>query len=277
MTKIKWKGIKKNWAAIIVIICVAFCLFTFYIYFAWFHNNGISKKTTDWGTFGDYISGIIGTIISLFSVFLIYLTYTNQVENSRLQQFETTFFNLLQNQREILKSIKGYIETYSDVSRGEKEGSEYINTISFLINHGFDGAIARYVNYGQVIDNNLLENKEQSYETIDRNYKIIYKDKQAELGDYFRHLYHILKYVDESKIENRKKYTDIIQAQMSDNELYVTFYNGISEYGNKRFLPMLDKYYFFENIRSRGEIFDKHKKFFYPKTPFKYHAEKHTN
>ncbi len=63
---------------------------------------------------------------------------------------------------------------------------------------------------------------------------------------------------------------------MSDNELHVTFYNGISEYGNKRFLPMLDKYHFFANITSRGEIFDKYKKLFYPKTPFKYHAEKRT-
>lgn len=32
---------------------------------------------------------------------------------------------------------------------------------------------------------------------------------------------------------------------MSDNELHVTFYTRISEYGNKRFLPILDKYHFF--------------------------------
>ena len=262
-------------------LVLSFAAYTFYKYYTAFHDNGISKDTADWGTFGDYIGGIIGTILSFFSIVLIYATYKNQVENSRLQQFETTFFNLLQNQREILKSIKGYIETSSIVSRGEKasgykEASEYIKTISYLINKCFDGATGRFVDDEHRTDTTVLENKEHFYERVNRSYKKIYKDKEAELGHYFRHLYHIFKYVDESKIENRKKYIDIIQAQMSDNELHVTFYNGISEYGNKRFLPILNKYHFFENLTSRGEIFDKHKKLFYPQTPFKYHSEKHT-
>jgi hypothetical protein len=145
MAKINWNEIKKNFFVIIVFTCVILCGYAFYKYYIAFHNNGISKKPTDWGTFGDYIGGIVGTILSFFSVVLIYLTYTSQVENSRLQQFETTFFNLLQNQREILKSIKGYIEAPLYGSRGEKKASEYINTISSELNMFFDGAIARYV------------------------------------------------------------------------------------------------------------------------------------
>jgi oligoendopeptidase F len=84
----------------------------------------------------------------------------------------------------------------------------------------------------------------------------------VELGHYSRHLYHIVKYVNESAVSDKKKYTDIIQAQMSDNELYATLYNAISEYRNTKFLPLLDKYGFFENIRNRGKVFDRLKEFF---------------
>lgn len=89
--------------------------------------------------------------------------------------------------------MKGYIETCSDGSGGEKEASEYINTISSELDKFFYRAKGHWVDNETSTDIRILANKEQSYETIDRNYKIIYKNKHAELGHYFRHLYHIFK------------------------------------------------------------------------------------
>jgi len=56
---------------------------------------------------------------------------------------------------------------------------------------------------------------------------------------------------------------------MSDNELYIVFYNCISENGYKQFYPIVSENCFFENIVSRGKYFDKHKRMFYPETNFK--------
>lgn len=279
MIKKVWNEIKKYWAAIVVAMFVILCCFILYKYYASFYKNGLSADSSKWGIFGEYVGGVVGTILSFISVILIYATYTNQVKNSIQQQFETTFFNLLQNQREILKSMKGLIDTTPNVLKGEKElvlykeASKYIDTISHLINRSFDGAPGHFTDQ-QGGKKDFFIDEKASYKIINKSYNEIFKGKEAELGHYFRHLYHILKYVVESSIQNKKKYIDIIQAQMSDNELYVTFNNGISEYGNKRFLPILDKYHFFENIRSRGEIFDKIKNQFYPNTSFKYNAER---
>jgi hypothetical protein len=99
-----------------------------------------------------------------------------------------------------------------------------------------------------------------------------YKDQ---LGHYFRHLYHLLKFTDEAIFKgSNKKYIDIIQAQMSDDELYLMFYNCISELGKSKVLTLIDEYSFLENIRSRGEIFDNQKRIFYPKTKFKNNSDK---
>ncbi len=263
---------KIQWIKVLITIAIILCGSAVLIYYKTFHQFGISKTTSDWSNFGNYVTGAVGSVLSFFSIFLIYLTYRNQVKNSILQQFETTFFNLLQNQREIVKSIKNYIYTDKVVVDTMKyKAEEYFEMIAGILNSHFDASPGKFINeMGD--DLSLLENKEQTFKRINKIYDETYRGKEAVLGHYFRHLYHIIKYVSESEIQNKKKYIDIIQAQMNDNELYVTFYNCISIYGKDKFLPLLDRYHFFENLRSRGKRFDRHKKLFYPSTKFKYNA-----
>jgi hypothetical protein len=100
---------RKYWPEILITLGIIVCLIPVYLYYHTFGNNGISEKVSNWASFADYFGGVTGTILTFFSIILIYATYKNQVKTSTLQQFETTFFNLLQNQREILKSMKGSI------------------------------------------------------------------------------------------------------------------------------------------------------------------------
>lgn len=72
------------------------------------------------------------------------------------------------------------------------------------------------------------------------------------LDSYFRMLYRIIKYVDESHvIEDKQKYDYIciLRATLSWYELIILFYNGLSENGNKRFKPLAEKYALFNNLR----------------------------
>lgn len=73
-------------------------------------------------------------------------------------------------------------------------------------------------------------------------------------------------------------YIDIIQSQLSNSELYILFYNGISRYGKKRMYPLLEKYGILENvIYSDFEYFYRHQTLFYPKTSFKNNPEMQKN
>lgn len=67
------------------------------------------------GQIGDTIGGITAPIIGILSVILLFYTLWEQIvfnkkqkEISSNEQFKTTFFNLLQVQREILEKIAGH-------------------------------------------------------------------------------------------------------------------------------------------------------------------------
>ena len=98
--------IKKNGVAIIVGVGILACVISIGFYAYFFAANGFSKNDAHWGIFGNYVEGFLGTILALVSVGLIYTTYrhqvtsfTNQMTAARIQQFETTFFNLLETYR----------------------------------------------------------------------------------------------------------------------------------------------------------------------------------
>ena len=76
----------------------------------------------------------------------------------------------------------------------------------------------------------------------------------SNLGHYFRHLYHILKHIEDSQMPDAKKYADLLQSQLSNDELYLLAINGISNYGRKKMLPLMDKYGLLENFNANGDM-----------------------
>lgn len=261
---------RKYWTEILIFFGLGISILSIGLYYNTFKSfHGLAFDTGTWGTFGDYIGGVLGTIFSFFGVILIYATYKNQVATTLLQQFETTFFTLLQNQREILKSLKGEFKTFgfmpnlNSIEISREHGDAYISAMALGIEENMES-----------IDLEFTKTLEDHLVKINEIYDINYSGRKAELGHYFRHLYHIFKYTHESKLTNKKKYIDIIQAQMSNDELYIAFYNGLSEYGREKFFPLLNEYQFFENIGSKSEIFDVHAKLFYTNTKFKFLSDR---
>ena len=73
----------------------------------------------DWGYFGDFFGGLVGTLVSLVAVVLVYLTYrlqkvelretskalNSQNEQLKIQQFENTFFKLLERKESLILSL----------------------------------------------------------------------------------------------------------------------------------------------------------------------------
>jgi Putative phage abortive infection protein len=60
-------------------------------------------------------------------------------------------------------------------------------------------------------------------------------------GSYFSNLYHIFKFVAESNIEPKKRYTSLVRAQLSEFELNFLLYTGITEKG-KGFSEFITKF-----------------------------------
>jgi len=68
------------------------------------------------------------------------------------------------------------------------------------------------------------------------------------LGHYFRTVYVVLKFIHDSPVPDKKTYSRIIRAQMSNNELVMLFYNALSDYGARRMLPLIEEFDIFDNL-----------------------------
>jgi hypothetical protein len=53
-----------------------------------------------------------------------------------------------------------------------------------------------------------------------------YQDYEYMLGPYFRVLYNVLRYVDESRVADKKIYANLVRAQLSSHELALLFYSA---------------------------------------------------
>lgn len=210
--------------------------------------DDFAESSGDFGIFGDYMGGTVGTIVGVISIYLLYITYTSQVEfarkqdvSAKRQQFESTFFNMLEQQQMLREQLRGTIgnKSYQSLSYLERLREELSDALANL-NYRMDEVNA--------------ENKILLKNVVNQLYLDFFLPNVSHLGHYFRHIYHILKYVEESQVPDAKGYVDILQAQLSNDELYLLSINGISNYGRRKMLPLMDKYSLLENFNAYDDM-----------------------
>ena len=96
---------------LLIVLCVIVVCLSLSLYFGMFHGS-LSDSSEEFSRFGDYVGGTIGATMALLSAYLVFITYRQQVdfskeqmELSRRAQFENIFFQLLQVQRDIAKTL----------------------------------------------------------------------------------------------------------------------------------------------------------------------------
>lgn len=87
------------------------------------------------GQFGSFIGGIVGPLFSLVAALLLYNTLVTQrktlkqqKKSSKIERFESTFFNLSSTQQEIRNTIKTYVFTLNEdmsIKRYNADGREF--------------------------------------------------------------------------------------------------------------------------------------------------------
>ena len=215
------------------------------------------------GQIGDTFGGIMGPFIAILAAWLTYKAFLMQYEanqkikrDSDISRFETNFFQLLTLQQKITEDLILYTEVVDD--------NNNINGLSLPLKHVmlrgreairqiYDKGKTEnklklgnlYISYGGVLSN--IEN--QGYNYMAQNEDLSFLD------NYFRHMYRIIKYVDDAKplftLDRRYNYVCLLRAQLSDYELGLVFYNCLSDNGKEKFKPLAEKYALFNNIRDK--------------------------
>jgi hypothetical protein len=185
-----------------------------------FINPNIPIDLSKAGTFGDFVGGFIGTIFTIVGLFLLYETLSLQrkefTESKRVfikQQFDNTFFELIKVYRNIVDNIS-------------------INTAS-----GQLLGISFYDNNMTGLQNNFITQRALSYnrKTAVRDYQNFYVQYKNITTVYFKTLYRIYALIDDSELhsEDKRTYSKILRAQLTDSELFFIRYNAMTEHGRK--------------------------------------------
>lgn len=176
-----------------------------------------------------------------------------QNQTLKRQRFENTFFNMLHLQQQITDQItfsysEKKINPHHSVSGGEPfqieetivlKGREvFRESFESILHKTETGATYRGMR-GLLYAHGIEE--------YENNFTPSYFDH------YFRHLYHIIKFVDTSPLideSDRKEYTTMVRAQLSRYELIWLYYNGVSSYGVEKFKHLIEKYAMLKNLRT---------------------------
>lgn len=198
------------------------------------------------GQIGDTIGGIMGPFVAIAASILTFIAFwvqfkanIQQRHDIAIERFEHNFYEMLQLHSNIRNSLDFIIiEDEKEVHYPGVDAFDCLYTrIQFQKNGVTYEGIKRVFAQIPAVDAYDLYLSEYFVHCLD---------------NYFRMLYRIIKYVDESHVidDNQKyNYVCILRATLSWYELLVLFYNGLSDNGNKHFKPLVEKYALFNNLR----------------------------
>lgn len=247
-------------------VAIAACLFVLLL---WGGNYTIAKlyiPLSDRGTFGDMFGAVNSLFTGLAFAALIYAVHLQRREVSLLtqelqgnktlwleqqkatqeqlkllhkQQFESTFFNLLRIFCDIVENI--------DLRSGGSITAQGKDVFPIFL---------------QRIRTDADFKNQAHYKTHPRTvwaedaYSNFYNETSSDLGHYFRTLYNLYKFVNESDLPERQQriYTNLIRAQLSDAEATLLFLNGLSPMGAK-FRDYLEKYAALKNVNKNDTLY----------------------
>lgn len=210
-------------------------------------------KKDEAGQFGD----MFGAVNALFSG----LAFSGVCYAIVLQRSEIKIARSeIQYTRKILEEQKDHLEKQNISIKKQLFENTFFKMLELLIDITDKIKVERFVTPLQKIE---LHGKDAFHEFLMRlkskmstkvcpfneYYNDFYRENNAILGHYFRLLFNIMNFIDNSDIEDKIFYAKIVRAQLSDNEVAVLFYNGLSERGT-RFKIFIERYGLLKNFNN---------------------------
>lgn len=117
---------------------------------------------------------------------------------------------------------------------------------------------------------------------MSNEYKNYFQSRAQNLSHYYRYIYNMFKIIYESDLssDDKKKYANILRAQLSNYELLMLFYNANFVHGRK-FKKYMNSYAILDNLPAEKLINKKHVAFYDKKAwgenydALKYHPKYH--
>ena len=219
---------------------------------------------------GDYTGGVVASMWSLAGLFIIFVAFLGQKQQILHQKMELKYnqFEVKATRKELEGQKEQMIEQNKTLKQQRFENTFFqmlslhhkiVDTVE-IIDHSSQKIYGRK-GFKFVFDTfrSAVFGNPVTYDQIIQIYINQYENYQYNFSHYFRNLYRIIKFIDQSDVDERQRYADILRAQLSPQEMLMLFYNGLTFYGDKKMKPLIEKYELLKNMPQRSLIEFEHK------------------
>lgn len=208
---------------------------------SWGINFRFSQRFPDAGTFGDAFGAVNSLFSGLALAGVIYAILMQRYEVKLLEYELSATKNLLDRQQKSLENQqladekKSFEETFfkllefhmnlvhrMDLRNNKqvviKNGKDVISAIARELINNFSGIKGRYLPPADIA-------------SCVTAYEVTFKKHNKDLAHYYRSMYNIMKFIDSSSVNDRKFYSNIFRAQLSNDEVFLLSLNCLSGHG----------------------------------------------
>lgn len=266
------------------IACILLCS-VLIIYAVNFFGRSLSGDPEAWGQFGDFLGGTLNPLLGFLTLAAVLYTVrlqhellvaarqqveitstelvkssdalSQQVESSKRAEFRGTFFSLIGLQQQILGGLRigeregrDVFERYYGTLKGWHKNwngvANYRDSMSSPAGLSKYEEMVTLQTYREQFEERCMEVPERAVWA----YGAMYEQYGSDLGHYFRNLFNLIKFVDQSDLTMREKrtYCNFVRAQLSTYELVLLFYNCLTPYGFQKFFPLIERYGLIKHI-----------------------------
>lgn len=166
----------------------------------------------------------------------------SQTQAFEKQNFESTFFSLINLHHTIVNSMT------ASMFNEERQGRDCFELFYKDLKLRYSNA-KRQLQPSEADEDILLE-------TI---YLEFFQRRQSSIGHYFRNLYNIVRFIQDSQVKDKWVYIRLVRAQLSVFELSMLFYNCISPPG-RGFQPLVEKFALLKTVEDKDILDTSHRR-----------------
>ncbi|EPA3723133.1 putative phage abortive infection protein [Klebsiella aerogenes] len=232
-----------------------------------------------WGAFTSIFSamgfcGVLWTIkLQMDATKIIEDDSRKREEAEKIRDFENSFFNMLNILQTLIKDMRVENSSGKTLAEGRHVFLYFFRRFKKEIRQ----------KYGILLDFELSDEIEVKKASLrmSNEYRFYFRNRAQNLSHY-RYIYNMFKIIHESDLTsvNKKKYANILRAQLSNYELLMLFYNANFVHGRK-FETYMNSYAILDNLPAEKLINKKHVAFYDKKAwgenydALKYHPKYH--
>jgi hypothetical protein len=251
-----------------------------------FLSFGESKTFYNLNLLGDFYGGTVASVWSLAGLFFIYIAFLGQkhqilnqqiemkyshleliytrmelkgqkqemIEQNktlRQQRFENTFFQLLNN----------FIRLADEVKTSKNRVFENFHQGILVKMHNIQINSRPYQGSINDMKNTL---KSSTIEQAKKGYIEFHKREKQEVDIYIRSLYHLLKFIDNSQVDDKVFYANLVRTKLTEHELAFIFYDCLGYPNSANFKTLIEKYALLEHLNQELVFNQEHLDFFLP-------------